>query len=207
MAQRTEGLHSLLSLQPLYQAFQNAVGARRLYRRLVRDFLGVQAGMRVLDIGCGPAAVLQELPEGIEYYGVDSSAHYIERARAHFGARGHFWAARVNETTLAELPRFDRVLALGLLHHLDDPEAARVFELAKGALAPEGRVVTYDPCWIDGQSVIARFLIARDRGQNVRRPEGYAALARSCFGRVESQVLSDHLFVPYDATVLTCYRN
>jgi len=186
-----------------HRGFRGVLGARRFGGQLA-TWIDLAPGQRVLDIGCGPAQLLAHLPEGIDYHGFDDSAAYVATARERFGARGHFWQARVERATLAELGRFDRVIAIGVLHHLDDEAAASLMALAAAALAPGGALVTYDPCWAAGQGWIARALIARDRGEDVRDAHGYATLARRSFGAVAPRVVEGHLRVPYTATVLHC---
>ncbi len=203
MAQNDAGLRRLLGSSWFYQGFQDALGAVAFRGRLA-TWIDAAPGHRVLDIGCGPAAILAHLPAGIEYHGFDDSAAYIAAARARFGDRGHFWQARVERATLDELGRFDRVIAIGVLHHLDDAAARALVALAARALRPDGALVTYDPCWAAGQGLVARALIARDRGQDVRDSHGYARLARTRFHAVSPQVVSGHLRVPYTATVLRC---
>lgn len=61
-----------------------------------------------------------------------------------------------------------------------------------------------DGTLIEGQSSIARRLILRDRGQNIREPEGYAALARHSFEEVDVTVRHDLLHVPYTHCVMEC---
>lgn len=191
----------LLGVSAVYRAFQDALGADTFRRRLAA-WIDAAPGQRVLDIGCGPAAILAHLPADIDYHGFDDSAAYIAAARAQYGDRGHFWQARVEQQTLAELGHFDRVIAIGVLHHLDDAAAAQLVALAARACTPGGMLLTYDPCWAAGQGAIARGLIARDRGEHVRDAHGYASLAREQFARVEPEVVRGHLRVPYTACVL-----
>lgn len=207
MAQHEGGrrfdLRRVLGASAVYQAVQNALGARAFQRRLA-TWIDAAPGQRVLDIGCGPAAILEHLPPGIDYHGFDDSADYLAAARERWGERGHFWQARVEDATLAELGKFDRVIAIGVLHHLDDDAAATLVRIAARALAPGGMLLTYDPCWAADQGVIARALIARDRGQNVRDAHGYTSLARARFADVEPEIVRGHLRVPYTACVLRC---
>jgi SAM-dependent methyltransferase len=201
MAQREAGLFRVLGASVVYQAFQDLLGADGFRRTLAR-WIDAAPGQRVLDIGCGPAAILGHLPAGVDYHGFDDSPAYIASARQRWGDRGRFWQARVEEASLAELGAFDRVIAIGVLHHLDDDAAATLVGLAARALAPGGMLLTYDPCWAADQGVIARALIARDRGQNVRDAHGYARLVRGGFAEVEPEVVRGHLRVPYTACVL-----
>ena len=55
-----------------------------------------------------------------DYWGYDISEAYIAQAKTRFGQRGQFNCKQLQFEDLAVLPKFDVVLALGLLHHLDD---------------------------------------------------------------------------------------
>ena len=49
----------------------------------VVDALGLQPGMRVLDVGCGPGRHAHELARrGIVVHGIDISARFVELASA-----------------------------------------------------------------------------------------------------------------------------
>ena len=204
MSQITHGLRSVLSASAAYDFFQNLVGAESFRRTIVSDHLRVGPNSRILDIGCGTAEILRYLPEDVEYHGFDASEAYIETARQRFGHRGTFARQLLTDADLAHLPRFDLVLAIGLLHHLSDAEASQLFEMAAKALRPDGRVCTVDPCLEQGQSIIARAVIRRDRGQNVRTLEGYRELATPHFGRVEARTRTDLLRIPYTHALLSC---
>jgi len=203
MAQTTSGVRSLLSLPSAYRLFQKLVGAPRTRRALADEYILAKPGDRVLDIGCGTAEILQFLPE-VRYVGFDQNARYIESARRRHGDRATFFDRDVNEGNAAEIGEFDRILALGILHHLDDAEVRRLFALSKARLRPGGRLVTFDSCYLKGQSRIARFLIDRDRGRNTRTEPAYKALAEEFFPNVRSTVRSDLLNIPYTHIILVC---
>jgi len=194
----------LLSRPAVYSAFQRLMGGRRARARFARDFIRARAGMTVLDLGCGPADILDHLHD-VDYWGFDISAAYVERARARFGGRGRFHDHALAAAELDTLPSFDVVLALGLIHHLDDAEALAVIRLAHRALRPGGRLVTADPCLQPGQNPIARFLVSRDRGHNVRDEAAYAALARAVFPSLRAEV-RDQAWIPYTHCFMECTR-
>lgn len=206
MAQITSGFRAIFSSPVIYDLAQNAVGAGRSRARLARDHLGLHSGMRMLDIGCGTAAILARLPDGIDYVGVDLSEAYIESARHTFGDRGQFHCVDIGKAEPGAFENFDVVLANGLLHHLDDPHVTTMLHVARAALKSGGRLVTIDPCFDARQSRLARFTIAHDRGRNVRALEGYASLARDVFEDVRAQVRFDMLRIPYTHAILECRR-
>ena len=109
-------------------------------------------------------------------------------------------------TTLVERDYFDIVLALGVLHHLDDNEALTLFQIAHDAMKPGGRLVTIDGVWTDDQSHIVKYLLSRDRGRFVRSEAGYKELAAKVFSNIESSVRHDLLRIPYSLMILKCVR-
>ena len=93
---------------------------------------------------------------------------------------------------------------MSVLHHLSDAEADHVFGLGARALADGGRMFSNDPSLVPGQSRLARAVIQRDRGRNVRSPEAYRALAEARFSHVTVDVRHDLLHIPYSHALLTC---
>ena len=82
-------------------------------------------GGKVLDVGCGPGVIVDELVHGAgcEFWGVDVSPLMIDAATQRFRTypRTHFVVGGV---TPLDFPAetFDAVIAMGLLEYLDDPE-------------------------------------------------------------------------------------
>lgn len=201
MTEITRGIRSILSRPAVYELFSRLVGGERTRRTLVGQYVRPSAGDRILDIGCGPGELVTLLPADVRYVGVDISAAYIERARDRFGSRAEFHVGDATTFSPGER-RFDLVLAMGVLHHLDDAQAEDLLQMAARALAPNGRVVTVDGVYAPGQSRIARAIIARDRGQHVRALDGYEALAGESFSTVHSVVRHDLLRMPYSLCIL-----
>lgn len=193
----------MLSHPFVYDTLQNIMGAERIRRDLVSNFVRPSPGCRILDIGCGTAEILRHLPTDVEYWGYDISQEYIDAAKRRFGALGHFHCSQVDQAELQKLPKFDVVLALGVLHHLDDNVAENLFKLARDALMEGARMITIDPCLAPGQNPIARHLILHDRGQNVRSEEGYRKLATRSFSRVDG-TLRHRSWIPYTHWIMEC---
>ncbi|HEX5269528.1 MAG TPA: class I SAM-dependent methyltransferase [Gemmataceae bacterium] len=204
MAQATTGLYALLSLPNVYSWFETAVGAIEGRGKVIRDHVRPQPGERVLDIGCGPGDVVRFLPDGVHYVGFDENPAYIRSAQKAFAGRAEFYCERVGAATLERLPEFDVVMALGILHHLGDEEALHLFRLAQAAVRPGGRVFTLDGCFVPEQSWMARWLLTKDRGKNVRTPEEYMRLARAVFPEVKPTVRFDLCRIPNTGLILEC---
>ncbi|MBX3203390.1 MAG: class I SAM-dependent methyltransferase [Labilithrix sp.] len=196
-------LRSLLSRPALYQLFGVAIGAPAFRRTFASEYIRSKSDERVLDIGCGPGSMVPYLASA-EYVGFDMSPAYIAAAKKQFGARGTFICDRVSTRTLDAPGSYDLVLASAILHHLDDEEARKLFELAALALKPGGRLVTLDCAYVPEQSTLARWIVSMDRGRHVRTPEAYAELARLTFRDVTIDVRHDLLRIPYTHVLLEC---
>lgn len=198
-------LKSLLSIARVYRLFAFLSGADRLRKLYIETAIRPQAGFRILDIGCGPADILKDLPS-VDYHGFDPNSDYIDSARRKFGSRGQFQVQSVEERLIGLYKEFDLVLATGVVHHLNDIDAKILFRLAHTALKPGGRLVTIDGCYCPGQSWIIRLLLRHDRGLFVRSQEEYLHLSRSAFSEVKASLRSDLLRIPYTHIILECCK-
>jgi hypothetical protein len=93
---------------------------------------------------------------------------------------------------------------MGLLHHLDDNEAVKLLTTIKQVMKPEGRLVTLDGGYKNGQSTIAKTFLDNDRGNHIRYASGYVKIADKVFGRVQSYIREDLFRIPYTTVVLLC---
>ena len=197
-------LSSLLGFPSCYQLFQHLVGQDFAYKTYIGEYVKPAAGDKILDLGCGPAAILNHLP-AVNYTGLDISPEYIASAQKQFGTRGRFLWGDVGLASIeGEQGTFDLVMATGVLHHLDDTRAAQFFALARGALRPGGCLVSYDGCHVPHQSRLARWLLANDRGRFVRTPGEYQQLASAHFSRVQPFLRHDLLRIPYTHLIMRC---
>lgn len=191
----------------MYDFLQTVLGASKSRRQLIRDHIRPEPGNVLLDIGCGTGELLHFLPAGIHYHGFDLSQRYIDAARNRHSSRGIFDCMDIADYQVpADSRAADIVLAIGVLHHLDDDVAVRLLRTAHSQLRPGGRFISLDGTLVPGQSRIARKLVLQDRGQNIRTPEAYAELARRAFDHVETRVRTDMIYVPYTHCILECTR-
>lgn len=198
-------LREILQIPRLYTAYQRLVGAIRARQAFLDRWVQPRAGQRILDIGCGPGDLLEMLPP-VHYAGIDPCRSYIERARKRWGERGRFECAEASGANLPDPCTYDVVLAVGVLHHIDDLEAGRLFRLAARALRPNGTLFTLDGCRAEGQSWGQSLMLRLDRGRHIRDREAYESLARRSFRSVTGAYEPGLMRIPYPLVILTCRR-
>jgi len=204
--QSDSGLLRWLKVPCLYNVFQAVVGGNALGRRIIQSHIRAKPGDKVIDIGCGSARVLQSLPD-VEYLGLDIHPDYIAFARRTYGGKGTFVVG--DTRSLRGDSRFkdaDIVIAISVLHHLDDEEAADCIRFAYDALKRGGRLVCYDACWIPNQGVVSKWIMSRDRGRNIRTEQQFRQLAGRLFKNVQTWVDTKPMRIPYVTIVLECEK-
>lgn len=202
MSQITHGLYKVFSIPKIYSLFQNIVFPKR---KFVNKYLAHCKDLNVLDIGCGTADVLKYMPS-CHYVGIDGSLAYINQAKKCFSDIGTFYHVDVNNINLQQADFFDFVISIGVLHHLDDNEVMKLFDIAKQSLTINGNLMTVDPCYVPNQSLLSKWVMAKDRGKNVREVQHYIALAKQVFSRVEYKITYDLLIFPYPEIIMYCYK-
>jgi SAM-dependent methyltransferase len=199
------GVWRLLTNPAVYEAVQHLAGARRWLRKFARETIDARPGDCVLDIGCGPGALLKYLPH-VTYIGLDRNESYIAQARRVHGARGNFVCDDVANFGQHGFPLADVAVAIGLLHHLDDDLSRQLLSAIIATLKPGGRLITADPCFHAGQSPIIRFVGAHDRGQNIRTIDRYEELVKSVFLQTRTTLDSSHFPFPHSVCVVEAKR-
>lgn len=205
--QDDSGLKRLLGFSWIYASFQSLVGGNRGIKWIAENFWRAEAGQKVLDIGCGPGNTAHLLSPNVQYVGFDISEAYILRARKKFrNDLNKSFIVGVAEDFLLDPPQemrnADLVIMNGLLHHLDDDNAISALRLARAALAPNGRLICLEGCFLASQAPLARWILKQDRGQNVRCEHDWKELVANVFDSFETHILTGLLRIPYTHIVI-----
>ena len=115
--------------------------------------LDLPSGARVLDVGCGKAALLERLIErfGCLGVGVDSNPHFLAEARARGFDRGVAGKLELAESEVAKMSlapaSFDAALCVGATRAVYGSYANTVRSLA-ALVKPGGKVVVGEHFWM-----------------------------------------------------------
>ena len=201
VAQRISGAYRLITIPSIYKGLMFSLGADRAIARYVDEALQPKAGMKMLDVGCGPANVLSYLPP-VDYTGIDLNEKHIAYARQRYGQRGRFIVGNATDDLRQQEKTFDLINVSALLHHLADDEAALLFTSLKRLLKANGRIVTIDNVWLPRQRTMVKLINKLDSGTNIRTPEGYLRLLVGLGFDVQTRVFSNLLRIPYDHFIM-----
>ena len=100
---------------------------------------------------------------------------------------------------------FDFVILFGILHHLNNKQANNVLALCKKKMKKNSKLLTEDPIFVNNQNFVARFLISKDRGNNVRKEKEYLKLLKLHFKNLKSKV-THQFFIPYTWFTTICKK-
>ena len=194
----------LLEVARIYSKLQAAIISPNFYNVLLNEYIQPFPNCTVLDVGCGPANILEHLQE-VKYFGLDHNSKYIAAASEKYRTKGTFICADVDRLSEYEVMTFDRIFFLGVMHHLDDESLAKLVSGLKNRLNIGGMLITFDPAFEESQNLIAKFLIKSDRGRHVRTKEKYREFLSSEFDVVRADLRHDLLRVPY-THLITCSK-
>jgi ubiquinone/menaquinone biosynthesis C-methylase UbiE len=114
--------------------------ALRVRRKRVLELFD-KVGGRVLDVGCGPAEMVQPLSRlGCEFWGLDPSPRMIEICRTRFGEleNAHFLEGEAGQISFPD-GFFDAVLCMGVIDGLKNFD--QVIEEMLRVLKPDGTII------------------------------------------------------------------
>ena len=192
-------LRNILSIPSAYSLFGKLVSKKSSHTILL-NHIEPFPGAKILDIGCGPGSSIKYLPDYISYTGFDISADYIKKAKKKYPNK-NFICSSVKDFSIEHQNQFDRVIAIGVLHHLNDSDATKLIETSFKALKPKGKLITYDGVWIKNQNLISTTLLKLDRGEYIRFKKSYINLISKSFKETESRVYNNLLRIPHSSLI------
>jgi ubiquinone/menaquinone biosynthesis C-methylase UbiE len=160
-------------LLPLYDPLARLLGASSAHRQLV-DQAQLQAGLRVLEIGCGTGTLTIQIKArhpSVDVVGLDPDPKALARARRKATREGV--ALQLDQGFSDHLPyadgSYDRVLSAFMFHHLLHEEKRQSLQEIRRVLRPGGSLHLLDVGSAHGGfgGLIARFFHRGERGSSV----------------------------------------
>jgi len=200
------GLRSYLENPKFYNLFQSIIGANDHRRKHFEKLFPLSSGMSVLDIGCGTGIFADYINKFIEYHGCDMEEKYIDYCLNKFKSSNFsFYQEKVGENDRKDWhSKFDYINAHGLLHHLPDSACKILLQTSKRYLKSGGKLITVDSTFHSKQSKLRKWLVSKDRGQNIKTPYGYKSFASAVFENVDGYIDDSYSrIIPFSVYIMT----
>ena len=141
------------------------------------------AGKDVVDIGCGPGALVRDLVRRMaRVVGVEISEKQLASALAHDGGSGASYLVGTAQALPLEDASMDVAVFLRTLHHVPPPDLTRALREARRVLRPGGAVYVAEPLpegnYFALTSLIEDELEVRAAAQQALADSALAGLAR-----------------------------
>jgi len=204
MSQRINQIYNFINSPLVYRIIQYIMSGTSFRNSIIKKNIK-KSNLKILDIGCGPAQILEQIPR-CDYYGYDIDQRSIQYAKKKYRQKNyHFYCKKFNKTEIKKLPKFDFVIFFGILHHLSNKEADKMLTLCKRIMKKNSKLLTEDPILLEKQNIIAKFLIEKDRGINVRQKKEYINLLKKHFKKIKNKV-THQFFIPYTWFTTICSK-
>ena len=142
----------------------------------------------ILDVGCGTGAALQYLDGFAHYHGFDTDPVALKAVEKKYSDT-HNITLHNRILTAGDVLEIkpNKVLLMGLLHHLSDQEARQLLDSIAAAPTVK-RIISWDVYYGSGlKHCISNALARVDRGKFVRKTPAYRQLAKSAGFRIEKE--------------------
>jgi len=172
---------------------------------LSRIYAWIEAGKDdiILDVGCGTGHAMKHLDAFRGFHGFDTDERALLRFRQKYPQSNVHLHARVVTAPDIERLRPNKVLLMGLLHHLSDAQAGLLLRSLRNANTIS-RVITWDTVYVRGK-YSSNLLAWLDRGRYTRQDAAYVQLMESAGWQIvhPQQFCSGNGLALYFATCLT----
>jgi 2-polyprenyl-3-methyl-5-hydroxy-6-metoxy-1,4-benzoquinol methylase len=128
--------------------YRSAAAYPPVHVDIVRAEIATAQARSLLDAGCGPASMLQDLNDlGLERFGFDLTEEMVTQARRVLGAQGvaadRVWRGSVldRDSFRTPAPGYDAAICFGVLPHIPARDDATVLANLTAAVRPGGLVL------------------------------------------------------------------
>ena len=190
----------------VYRLFQLIISKKSTLKIIENELISPTNSTRILDFGCG-VGHLSKLFVGKYYLGIEPIESCVTAANRFYRQKDIVFRFGDHETLKSyEDASFDLIMAIGVVHHLNDESFKVLTSESYRLLKPGGRFVTLDPVFHSQQRSLSRWVVSKDRGEWVREQTQYLSTLAEFFSSINSKNYSGLLRIPYDHIFVTATK-
>jgi len=145
------------------------------HKNIIEKYFHLEQGEKILDIGCGTGEFSPFFLK--EYYvGIDIDDKNITYAKAHYNQE--FKVADARDLPFGD-NSFDKILIVGVLHHLSMEDVQKVLQEIQRILVPKGQALIIEDTLCD--SPITKLMHSLDQGAHIRSKEAWQEILTGNF--------------------------
>jgi ubiquinone/menaquinone biosynthesis C-methylase UbiE len=184
-------------MKPLPASVYNSIVKvfyNKRFLKFIREELQPMRGLRILDVPCG-TGILMNCCKPSSYVGADIDINRVADA----GSRNIHEDFIVSDASNLAFNngKFDRILASGLFHHVNDSTSLKILSEFKRVLSANGKLIVFEAIWPRNRfnliGLVGRKL---DQGKFVRHVEEYESLFKKYF-KIQTSVCFSNLGFEY----------
>lgn len=139
-------------------------------KKIIRTELVSAKYSNVIDVGCG-TGVLSSLFDKKKYFGFDIDPSIIKHAKIKHP--GYKFAVG-NIVNFKIKKKYDLVIVIGVLHHLDDADLTKSVQTLNSLLSDDGKIVIIEAIYpIHKWNVVGQLIRNVDKGNHIRNTSDY----------------------------------
>lgn len=136
--------------------------------KIIKKYVRPNSKSKILDFGCGTGDFCKTFRKS-QYTGVDIEKSLIDYANSHF--KGHnFILLKKNKPLPFKKFYFDKIISVGVFHHISDRDLKKILEELKKILKNSGQIILIDQLHHTQQKkLLGKIMVKYDRGDYVRK--------------------------------------
>lgn len=150
-----------------------------LIKKILKDYTLKYKYDSVLDLGCGTGYITKFFPKS-KYLGLDIDKQALNYAKKR---NKNYKFIEGNAVFFRTKQKFDLIVIIGVLHHLNDFESNKALTNVSKKLTKRGRVIIIEAVPpINKYNLLSKFLRSLDRGHFIR---GFSSYNRMIANKLE----------------------
>lgn len=146
-------------------------------KEIIKKYFSAAANEKILDIGCGTGE-FSVFFNSAAYIGIDINKEYIDYAKRKYSSE--FLIADAMNLPFSDRT-FNKILIIGVLHHLNDKESNIVLKEARRTLTSNGQMLIMEDIKTLKDGFFTNLIHNVDLGDFIRNQDGYRELLNKHF--------------------------